>query len=211
MMKGFEVASDELPSRIVPATVPEFIQAARQGSKDALDRLLESYRTYLRLVARRGLGRDLLPKIDPSDLAQVTLIEAHRDFHRFSSSTHSRLQAWLTELLRNNIADARKRFRDAAKRDVSREVPLDSSLKELARSNPTSAASTDMRSENYQAALTKLPPHYQETIHLRHTERLSFKEIGERLDKTADAARMLYGRAIEALKAECEDDKRPEL
>ncbi len=198
---------NDLPSDVVLTNVPRYVDAARAGSQEALERLLEFYRVYLRQAARQGLDRDLRRKIDPSDLAQITLIEAHRDFHGFTSSTHSRLQAWLTTLLQNNLADARKRYRHTAKRDVSRELAYDSGLKKLADVKQPATEGATLAWENYQSALAKLPTHYQEIIGLRHSERLSFIEIGERLGKAADAARMLYGRAVKALKSEYENGR----
>jgi RNA polymerase sigma-70 factor (ECF subfamily) len=143
--------------------------------------------------------------VDWSDIVQVTLIEAHRDFGQFTSSTHSALQKWLNKLLRNNLADIHKLYRQAAKRDVGREVPLDSRIKELAQSD-SPPPSLDTLPDEYQVALAKLSPDRRELIRLRHIERLTFPEIGERLAKTPEAVRMAYMRAMAALKSEQEND-----
>lgn len=201
---------NEFSSSVAPANVPRYVDGARAGSKEALERLLESYRSYLRRVASLRLDRNLCSKIDPSDLAQVTLIEAHRDFPAFTSSTHSRLQAWLTTLLQNNLADVRKRYRKSAKRDVSRELAFDSRVKNLADVDQPGQEGLKAQWECYQRALAKLATDYQQVIFLRHAERMSFVEMGERLGKTADAMRMLYGRAIKALKQEHDNDSNSE-
>ncbi|MBX3412184.1 MAG: sigma-70 family RNA polymerase sigma factor [Pirellulales bacterium] len=201
---------EQLPSRITVENVPLFVEAARTGADDALSRLLESYRTYLRRVARRELAGDLRGKIDPSDLAQITLIEAHRDFVQFTSSTHSRLRTWLGQLMINNVADAKRWFRSTAKRDISREVPLDSSLKEVSAYEDVPREAVYSLSGQFQVALERLPQTYREIILLRHFERLSFPEIGQRMNKTTDAARMFYSRAMSALKSECEHDDQPD-
>jgi DNA-directed RNA polymerase specialized sigma24 family protein len=39
---------------------------------------------------------------------------------------------------------------------------------------------------------------------LRHEEQLSFEEIGQRMQRTANAARMLWLRAVERLQKEME-------
>lgn len=200
------MSGDGLPSRVTAGNAPLFIEAARHGTNSAKDRLLESYRTYLRRVVRRSIGRDLRGKLDGSDIVQVTLIEAHRDFDQFDSSTHSALQRWLGRLLRNNLADALKRYRDTAMRDIGREIPIDSKIKELAQAEPAQLPSFDSLPERYRRALAKLSLERQTVIQLRHFEDLKFAEIGQRMGKTENAARMLYLRAVEALQSESSND-----
>ena len=45
-----------------------------------LAKFIESFQTYLRLVADRQLPEDLRAKVSPSDIIQNTYLEARRDF-----------------------------------------------------------------------------------------------------------------------------------
>ena len=56
------------------------------------------------------------------------------------------------------------------------------------------------------AAMKKLSPQQRELIELRHRDRVSFVEIGERLNKSPDAVRMLWNRAVQALSKIIADD-----
>ena len=65
-----------------------------------------------------------------------------------------------------------------------------------------------MRQEALEAldqALARLPPEYREVILLRHREELPFAEIGRRMNRSADAARMLWSRAFNRLAEELDD------
>ena len=53
--------------------------------------------------------------------------------------------------------------------------------------------------DKLEKAMDKLKPEHREVIVLAKIDRLSYKEIGERLSKSADAAGHLLLRAMEAL------------
>src|SRR5262249_1604828 len=94
---------------------------------------LERYRDYLRLLAGMHLGPHYQGKLDASDLAQQTLLEAHRKRDQFRGSTSQQLLAWLRKLLACTLADALRTL-GRAKRDVAREQSLEAALDESSAS-----------------------------------------------------------------------------
>src|ERR1700731_1008880 len=85
-------------------------------------RSLEEFRSYLLLLARMQLDPGPRNRIDPSDIVQQTLLEAHAKADQFHGDD-SALAAWLRQALVNNLRDAWRALR-RDKRDVRREQAL---------------------------------------------------------------------------------------
>ena len=100
--------------------------------------------------------------------------------------------------------DLIRRYRDASKRSIGRERSLDGGREsgdpadEEVDPYPTPCTQSIARESvaALREALKRLPADEQAVICLRHFEYLSFEEIGNRLDRSSEAARKLWGRAI---------------
>ena len=194
------------------APVGHWIAAARGGSDVALGRLMELCRQYLLLVANQELDVDLRAKGGASDLVQETFLEAHRDFRQFHGSTHGEVLAWLRSILRNNLSNFRRQYAGTRMRQIQREFSLNG-LDSRSRLEGTLAASSaspsariagDEQSAALDCAIVRLPLDYQEVILLRHEQGLSFSEIARLMDRSPEAARKLWTRAVCQLRKELE-------
>jgi RNA polymerase sigma-70 factor (ECF subfamily) len=198
-----------------PGDASQWLPAARAGSNEALGQALESCRRYLLLVADRELDPGLRAKGGASDLVQQTFLEAQRDFAHFHGDSEAELLAWLRVLLRHNLGKFARAYRDTQKRGIGRETPLEGDSSAvgpgagLAADTPTPSGLAMQREQDdaLERALARLPEDYRRVIALRYREERSFEEIGQLLQRSADAARKLWARAVERLQDEL--DKPP--
>jgi RNA polymerase sigma-70 factor (ECF subfamily) len=189
-----------------------WLAEARAGSRESLGQALEICRRYLLLVAERELAPDLRAKGGASDLVQETFLEAQRDFLQFDGTTEGELRAWLRQVLLNNLGEFTRRYRITQKRAVGREIGLDG---DGSAAGPGAGLAADTPSPSGQAlaheqagalqrALERLPAAYREVITLRYDRERSFEEIGLLMNRSPEAARKLWARAMERFRQEWE-------
>jgi RNA polymerase sigma-70 factor, ECF subfamily len=177
---------------------------ARQGSKEALGQVLESCRRVLLRAAKRQIPSQIQTKRAASDLVQETFLEAQRDFEQFAGCTREQLTTWLFRILRNNCANLVSAYRYRQKREISREVRLDeksaySRAGEPADDRdpgPTQLAIVQEQAQMLMSLLKRLPRESRTILQFRLADRLTFKEIGDRLGCSAEAARKIFDRTL---------------
>jgi RNA polymerase sigma-70 factor (ECF subfamily) len=190
----------------------ELIRQCRAGAPGARESLFDRYQAYLQVLARAQLGRHLRGKCDPSDVVQMTLLEAHRDFAAFQGSHEPELLAWLRRILAHNLFNEARRFA-AQQRDSAREVSLDQVRAGIEHSSvalagamadntptPSQLASQRESAVRLADALSRLPDDYQTVLLLRIFEELPAEEVAQRMGRSAGAVRMLQMRALGALR-----------
>jgi RNA polymerase sigma-70 factor (ECF subfamily) len=173
-----------------------------------IDRLPE-FRDYLRVLARAQLDPRLRGKLDPSDVVQQTLLEAHRDAGQFRGSASGELAAWLRGILARNLANA-VRDLGRAKRDVGREQSLERALETssirlegwLADQglSPDDQAARNEQLLRLGSALAGLPEGQREAVELRHLHGWSLLDIADHLGRTPAAVAGLLHRGLDALR-----------
>jgi RNA polymerase sigma-70 factor (ECF subfamily) len=184
----------------------DLFERAQSGCSVALGQVLEDFRPYLLLVAQEELDDSVKVKTAVSDVVQDTFVEAHRDFDQFAGRSPHEFRAWLRRILLNNIANTRRHFRNVKKRQTSREVPLDESSFKLTAAaiadsgpSPSRCAIASEEQQRLERVMAALSSDDQMVLDLRHRQLLTFREIGLRMNRTPDAARMLWWRAFERL------------
>src|SRR5437660_696051 len=133
---------------------------------------LDAFRPYLRLLTRLHWDARLQGKLDPEDMVQQTLLEAHRALPQFRGSSDAELAGWLGQILVHQMAHAVRHYTQAL-RDVGQEVALqdlDGSSARLDRwlaadhSSPSDRAQRNEGIVRLAAALEQLPEAQREAV-----------------------------------------------
>jgi RNA polymerase sigma-70 factor (ECF subfamily) len=190
--------------------VERMLRRAQGGDTQVRGQLLETYRNYLRLLARLQIDRRLQGKLDASDLVQETFMKAYRGFDQFRGHTEAELLAWLRKLLATTLTDLAHRRYGRQRRDVRLEqrlaADLDRSSAALDRalvagqSSPSEQAVHREQAVLVADALDQLPEHYREVLVLRHLEGLSFAEVAKKMGRSLGAVEKLWMRALARLR-----------
>lgn len=182
------------------AETTTLLRRAKEGSDEALNRLLERCASRLLAFIRLRLGRNLRARVESRDILNDSLLKAFQHIDQFAQTDGRSLMAWLTRIAENQIRDEAD-YHHRRRRDAARAVPLDDGLEHLAAQVRSQTSRLAFREEarKLERALDELDETYREVILLRKFEELSFAEIGQRMQRTPDACRMLLARAMTAL------------
>ncbi|MDA8745513.1 sigma-70 family RNA polymerase sigma factor [Rubripirellula amarantea] len=206
------------------SSVEEMIARVRSGSVESLGDLLQVYQSYLGVLATTQIDGRLRRRMSASDLVQETMLAAHRDFHQFRGGSEGELVAWLRQVLSNCLSHAVERNIYAKKRDIRREVALDTMAKKLDDSmarlshlvadngaSPSEVVQHRELATELSDQLAKLKDSYRDVIVYRNLQGLSFDEIAQRMEIKSGAARMLWLRAIAKFKDVCQLNEQGDL
>jgi RNA polymerase sigma-70 factor (ECF subfamily) len=190
-------------------TTQQLVILAKEGDKTALEKLCRVYGERVHWIVRFRMGREIRSKLDSMDLVQDAFVSALEDLGDSTYKDEGDFLRWLSGIVENRIRDNIKKLH-ADKRNIRKEVPLryqvpitEKSLAgapgPVATTTPSVIVSKGEDLDKLDKAIGKLTPEYQEVIILKKIEGLSYKEIGNKLGKSADAVGMLVSRAMLSL------------
>jgi RNA polymerase sigma-70 factor (ECF subfamily) len=151
----------------------------------------------------------LSARVDPSDVVQDALLEAHKRIRAYAGDRKIPFYPWLRAIAWDKLIEMQRRHVTAERRSVRREAsPLDlsgdSAMILVHRLAATTSTPSDqlIRGEinaRIQSAIDQLAPRDREIIVLRHLEELAFPEIAAVCGVTEAAVYSQYRRALERL------------
>lgn len=194
-------------------TFHETFLLAKAGHESDRGALLEPYRSYLRILASAQMGRHIELRVNASDIVQDTLLAAHRDLENFRGTTPGEFLQWLRTILSRCLLKAVECHIKAEKRDVRREVSLQqihaghesscqlpTSILAAKQATPSQLASRIEEIDWLTCLIGKLPSQYQQVITLRNLKELPFEDVAQQMNRSPQAVRMLWLRAIRRLR-----------
>ncbi len=181
-----------------------------------IDRPLEGYRDYLRVLAQLQLGSRLRGKLDASDLVQQTVLLAHSRRDQFRGLTEAEWRGWLRVILANTLSAAAREFETAA-RDLRRERSLEAELEQSStrmegllvadQSSPSEAAARGEDLLRLARALGRLPEDQRRAVELHHLKGLTVAEVAAEVDRTRPAVVGLLFRGLKRLRELLTEDR----
>jgi RNA polymerase sigma-70 factor (ECF subfamily) len=164
----------------------------------------DRHRPALLLWAKCQMPTWLRGKLDPADLVQQTLLEAHAAQVKLVGLTDLEVLAYARRALANNLIDAARKY-DRTRSDVSPDEIAHSSVR-LAdwlaanHTSPSERAERNERFERLAVALSELPDAQRIAVEMRYLQKLKIAEIAQFMGRGENAVSQLLHRAVTALR-----------
>jgi RNA polymerase sigma-70 factor (ECF subfamily) len=158
------------------------------GPKPSFDELYRDFFQRIYAFVRAQVGTTA----DAEDVTAQVFMRAYEAYGRYEPRAATPA-AWLFQIARNGIRDHHRRLgrRERLFQAVANE-PAEAA-------DPAALAEDRLRHAQLLELVARLPERQREAVALRHSG-LSFQEVGDLLDASEDAAKMLYHRALKALR-----------
>jgi RNA polymerase sigma-70 factor (ECF subfamily) len=179
------------------------LERAATGSQSAVEELLATHRPPLRRMIAVRLDPRLAGRIDPSDVVQEVLAEAHGNLDSYLRDRPLPFHLWLRRLALDQMSKLHRKHVIAQRRSVVREVYpqlSDDSIGLLADRlvtlSPSRALLRDELCRQVQQALDELPETDREVLIMKYVEQLSLSEIAVASEISLGAAKSRHLRAL---------------
>lgn len=177
---------------------------------NSLDPELERQRAVLRVLARQHLHRRLWSKIDPSDVVQQTLLDAHRKRDQIRGPN---LLGWLVKALRNDLRDAIRKFGRIDEKERPLREAIDDSVRTINSwvaadaSTPSQQAMKQEELLRLVEALAQLPEDERIAVELHHLNGVPVAEVAAHLQRSQPAIAGLLHRGLKRLRKLLQDQE----
>lgn len=182
----------------------DLVRRAREGDEDAFRILFDRHAGMLTHRIRASLPRQMARKVSVADVLQETRIVAYQRRSAFDTK-RGPFRNWLLGIADNKVREALRKNAGPAVKSGRREITRadrgdTANLPGPGGPSPSEAAMAAEQEELIRSAVSDLPDDYREILRLTREEGLTPREVAERMGRSREAVRKLYGRAVTKLK-----------
>ncbi|WP_075082242.1 sigma-70 family RNA polymerase sigma factor [Mariniblastus fucicola] len=196
-----DTAAQPAVSAIEVSSITLLIREARDGNADARAKVLRQLQPYVISMASRHNADWFRNKHGVSDIVQQSFVKVIENFESFRGSSSAEFRGWLKTLVINEIRQINREL-NRQRRDVKRERSLDGAASgpgsNVVLEDPT-PASNAIRNEQLaqlQTVINELDEFPKQVVQLRAFEKLSFREIANKLNRSQDAITKTWYRTL---------------
>lgn len=177
----------------------ELLHRAKAGEPGCLDELLTRYRERIQARVRLMLGPQARSVAESGDFLQDVFLDVIEGFDQFHPRGPHSFLAWASQIARNGIRDRIRRKREqpmSALRDL-----FSHSWTDDKSPSPSTDACLGEQVRLLLQAVAGLDADQRRVVELRHFEQMSFAEIAQRMQRSANAVQLLHARTLARLSA----------
>jgi RNA polymerase sigma-70 factor (ECF subfamily) len=191
-------------------SITKLIRKARDGSESARAKVLRQLQPFVISMAATHNDVWFRNKHGVSDIVQQSFVKVIENFDSFRGSSSAEFRGWLKTLVINEIRQMNRdltRQRRDVKRERSLEAATSGNRDNVVMEDPTPASNAIL---NEQLGLLKrvvddLDELPKQVVKLRAFEKLSFREIAKRLNRTQEAVTKIWYRTLIRLQKQLAD------
>ena len=183
------------------------VDRAVAGDDDALSRLLALHGPEVERSL--SIGREWRAVLEPSDVMQVTYLEAFLEIGRYDPTRSEPFRSWLQRIAENNLRDAirglQRQKRPQPRNRVQIDAVDDPSTRLLealgtGNSTPSRHLARNERQARLEAVLAAIPEDYSQAVRFYDLQALPIAEVALRMKRSPGAIHMLRARAHDRLR-----------
>jgi RNA polymerase sigma-70 factor (ECF subfamily) len=179
------------------------VERSRQGDETAFRTLCERHASTLRRGLERKMPARLRKRLSVADVMQEAYVTAYQRLDDYEGPHSGSFKRWLERIAEYKLKEAARHHLDAGKRAAAREMSRHQRPETHAfggrEPTPSRHAEAAETAAAIDAAIEALPGDYATILRLVHEQGLTTTEAAERMDRSPEAARKLYGRAVSKL------------
>ena len=177
----------------------ELVRSVRVGDEGALQTLMERHAPALRSVARRGLPPAVRRRVAASDVVQEGFVVAIRRLAEFEDRGEDSFRKWLRRIVELKVKEQvrhHSRQKRRAASELSRGARPETRDFVGREATPSAHAIARETQAALFAAMETLPAAYGDVLRLVHDQGFTVEEAAASLERTPEATRKLYSRAL---------------